>query len=96
MTGRLLAGLRWWNFVDTEGKNHWKFEVTKAPEQYNIVEKQVFWGALVVTPLFWLLLVVTAFFTFQWQWMVIAVCIILSNLRSTKDGKMQQTYIMKL
>jgi len=26
ITGRLLVGLRWWNYVDDEGKSHWIFE----------------------------------------------------------------------
>ncbi|VDM40684.1 unnamed protein product [Toxocara canis] len=29
ITGRLLVGLRWWNFVDAEGNNHWRFESAK-------------------------------------------------------------------
>ncbi|GBP74739.1 Uncharacterized Golgi apparatus membrane protein-like protein CG5021 [Eumeta japonica] len=24
--GRLLVGLRWWNYVDDDGKSHWVFE----------------------------------------------------------------------
>lgn len=30
ITGRLLVGLRWWNFVDEEGQNHWKYESAKV------------------------------------------------------------------
>lgn len=30
ITGRLLVGLRWWNFVDDNGNNHWKFESAKV------------------------------------------------------------------
>lgn len=26
ITGRLLVGLRWWNYVDDDGKSHWVFE----------------------------------------------------------------------
>lgn len=26
LPGRLLVGLRWWSYVDDEGKSHWKFE----------------------------------------------------------------------
>ena len=28
--GRLLVGLRWWNYVDDDGTSHWKFESRKA------------------------------------------------------------------
>ena len=72
VTGRLLAGVRWWNLVDAEGKNHWRFEVSQDPTKYDGFERQVFWAGLVAAPLFWLLLVSTAFLTLQWQWMVVA------------------------
>lgn len=26
ITGRLLVGLRWWNYIDDEGQSHWVFE----------------------------------------------------------------------
>ncbi|CAF1376401.1 unnamed protein product [Didymodactylos carnosus] len=29
ITGRLLAGLRWWNYVDDNGDNHWIFEAKR-------------------------------------------------------------------
>ena len=29
-TGRLLVGLRWWNYVDEEGQSHWVFESRKV------------------------------------------------------------------
>lgn len=30
ITGRLLAGLRYWNYVDDSGNNHWIFESKKV------------------------------------------------------------------
>lgn len=30
ITGRLLVGLRWWNYVDDEGISHWVFESKKV------------------------------------------------------------------
>jgi hypothetical protein len=30
VTGRLMVGLRWWNYVDDEGKSHWVFEARKV------------------------------------------------------------------
>lgn len=30
ITGRLLVGLRWWNYVDDAGKSHWVFESRKV------------------------------------------------------------------
>jgi len=30
ITGRLLVGLRWWNYVDEDGGSHWVFESRKV------------------------------------------------------------------
>lgn len=30
ITGRLLVGLRWWNYVDDAGVSHWVFESKKV------------------------------------------------------------------
>jgi hypothetical protein len=30
LTGRLMVGLRWWNYVDDEGQSHWVFEARKV------------------------------------------------------------------
>jgi len=30
ITGRLLVGLRWWNYVDEDGVSHWVFESRKV------------------------------------------------------------------
>uniref|UniRef100_A0A1I8AL29 Golgi apparatus membrane protein TVP23 homolog n=1 Tax=Steinernema glaseri TaxID=37863 RepID=A0A1I8AL29_9BILA len=72
VTGRLLVGLRWWNFVDGEGRNHWKFECSKEPERYDATERRIFWFALILGPALWFMLVVIAFLTFKWEWMVVA------------------------
>ena len=29
-SGRLLVGLRWWNYVDEEGVSHWVYESRKV------------------------------------------------------------------
>ncbi|KAI1722729.1 NRDE-2, necessary for RNA interference domain-containing protein [Ditylenchus destructor] len=81
ITGRFLVGLRWWSFVDAEGNNHFKFEISKDPQSFDAMERRIFWGALVVAPIFWLLLVSVAFFTFQWQWMI--VCLLGLSMTST-------------
>ena len=30
VTGRLLIGLRWWNYIDEDGKSQWMFESRKV------------------------------------------------------------------
>ena len=29
-TGRILVGLRWWNYVDSEGQSNWVYEARKV------------------------------------------------------------------
>uniref|UniRef100_A0A914YI95 Golgi apparatus membrane protein TVP23 homolog n=1 Tax=Panagrolaimus superbus TaxID=310955 RepID=A0A914YI95_9BILA len=73
VTGRLLVGLRWWNFVDSEGHNHWKFEASKDQSRFDPFERSLFWMGLVVAPAFWGVLVCLAFVTFNWTWMIVAI-----------------------
>lgn len=36
IVGRILVGLRWWNYVDSEGKSHWIYEARKVQQvQYS-------------------------------------------------------------
>lgn len=30
ITGRLMVGLRWWNYIDDNGESHWVFESRKV------------------------------------------------------------------
>jgi hypothetical protein len=30
ITGRLMVGLRWWNYIDDNGISHWVFESRKV------------------------------------------------------------------
>ncbi|KJH47957.1 hypothetical protein DICVIV_05933 [Dictyocaulus viviparus] len=83
ITGRLLVGLRWWNFVDDNGNNHWKFESAKDRSRFRKTDRRAFWVGLIAGPIVWLLFVITAFFTFKWEWMVVALmglCMNCANL----------------
>uniref|UniRef100_A0A915PQG7 Golgi apparatus membrane protein TVP23 homolog n=1 Tax=Setaria digitata TaxID=48799 RepID=A0A915PQG7_9BILA len=73
ITGRLLVGLRWWNFVDAEGKSHWRYESAKDTSRFGILERRIFWGALAAAPIMWIILVCIAFVTLKWEWMIIAI-----------------------
>ncbi|XP_025831383.1 uncharacterized Golgi apparatus membrane protein-like protein CG5021 isoform X2 [Agrilus planipennis] len=47
ITGRLMVGLRWWNYVDEDGNSHWVYESKQG--DYRIVqmrEKQKYFGLL--------------------------------------------------
>jgi hypothetical protein len=38
--GRLLVGLRWWNYVDEEGNSKWMFESRKVSKIYGYLFKR--------------------------------------------------------
>lgn len=59
--------------MDSEGKNHWKFESSKDPTRFDVTEKYIFWLALIAAPVLWLLFIVAEFLTFKWEWMVVAI-----------------------
>lgn len=40
------------------------------PTRFHYLDRRLFWGALVVAPLFWTFLAIIAFMTFKWEWMV--------------------------
>ena len=55
ITGRIMAGLRWWNYVDDEGQSVWMFEAAKQDEnlKFSKAEIQIFWAGLVAFPVVW-------------------------------------------
>lgn len=83
VTGRLLVGLRWWNYIDEEGKSHWIFENKHSKQagdhnQINLndeietstADAQIFWTALILTPIVWFLLLLVSVFKLNVQWFV--------------------------
>ncbi|GIY27036.1 golgi apparatus membrane protein TVP23 homolog B [Caerostris darwini] len=81
MCGRLLVGLRWWNYVDDEGKSHWVFE-SRKDEDITLVdtaEAQIFWLALVITPVIWFLLLFVSFFRLNVKWFVVVIIALILN-----------------
>jgi len=64
VTGRLLVGLRWWNFVDEDGNSQWVFESRKkkkgAASATVAAESRLFWLSLVIFPLIWVFLFIIA------------------------------------
>lgn len=79
VTGRLLAGLRWWNYIDEEGNSHWVFEnkYNKANEndQIGFIDEKdentgIFWLALIFTPIIWFLFLLVSLFRLNFHWLV--------------------------
>jgi len=75
ITGRILVGLRWWNYINDDGESSWVFESRQQGEadgsQLSQTEVRFFWITLVAAPFFWVILFFTAFFSFRFQWLVL-------------------------
>ncbi|XP_027057490.1 Golgi apparatus membrane protein TVP23 homolog B-like [Pocillopora damicornis] len=71
VTGRLLVGLRWWNYVDEDGNSHWVFESRKSDKQVTTAESRVFWLGLVICPIIWTFFLVAALFSLKFKWLLV-------------------------
>jgi len=80
ITGRILVGLRWWNYVDDDGVSHWVFESRKGVRAGGRPrEKRIFWTALFVTPGIWLLLFFSSFVLLRLQWAILVLLALVLN-----------------
>eukprot|EP01090_Pellita_catalonica_P019321 TRINITY_DN6526_c0_g1_i2.p1 TRINITY_DN6526_c0_g1~~TRINITY_DN6526_c0_g1_i2.p1 ORF type:complete len:211 (-),score=34.25 TRINITY_DN6526_c0_g1_i2:101-703(-) len=70
VTGRLLAGLRWWHYVKEDGSNVWVFESSNGKDR-NMLEMILFWGGLVGVVLVWILFAVVVVLDFDWKYLFI-------------------------
>lgn len=68
VSGRLLVGLRWWNHVDDDGKNNWRFESFEDQRYIHPKDSSFFWAALFGAPVAWGFLGFAAFVTFKFMW----------------------------
>ncbi|EEB17532.1 conserved hypothetical protein [Pediculus humanus corporis] len=73
VTGRLMVGLRWWNYVDDDGKSHWVYETKKGSQQnrINSSEARIFWLGLIVCSLIWVILFIVALLGFKLKWLLL-------------------------
>lgn len=79
VTGRLMVGLRWWNFIDEEGNSHWVFENKHlSPDgDKNLTDSRpsssdsaLFWAGLILAPVLWFFLLLVALFRLNIQYFV--------------------------
>ena len=57
VSGRFLAGLRWWSFVKEDGSNDWVFEALDQNKQNQLKASDVnfFWNSLYFFAAYWLI-----------------------------------------
>lgn len=77
ITGRLMVGLRWWNYVDDDGKSHWVYESRK--NRINERESRIFWTSLILTPVIWGIFFLIALFGLSFKWMLVVLIALMLN-----------------
>lgn len=55
-----MVGLRWWNQVQSDGSNVWRFEAKKDMSTIGALDQQFFWLVLYIYPVAWILLTLFA------------------------------------
>ncbi|KAK3089022.1 hypothetical protein FSP39_000190 [Pinctada imbricata] len=82
ITGRLLVGLRWWNYIDDEGKSHWIYESRPKGQnkvKVSAVESRIFWLSLVACEIIWIVFFFGTLFTFNFKWLMVVIVGTLMN-----------------
>ncbi|XP_060003098.1 Golgi apparatus membrane protein TVP23 homolog B-like [Lagenorhynchus albirostris] len=77
VTGRLMAGLRWWNHTDEDGKSHWVSESRKAFSQDSKTvpeaESRISWLGLIACLVLWVIFAFSALFSFRVKWLAVVI-----------------------
>lgn len=80
ISGRLLVGLRWWNYVDEEGNSKWMFESRKNRKgTVTATESRIFWLSLVLCQILWIVFLFGTIFTLKFKWLMVAVIGVIMN-----------------
>ena len=67
VSGRLLVGLRWWNYVKEDGATEWVFEAAEDKSDIRPLDERLFWWGLYVPAAAWAFLLVTAVISLKLQ-----------------------------
>jgi len=80
VAGRILVGLRFWNQVDEDGESYWVFESRDPSRPANPVDSRMFWTALYVFPVIWILLLVISILKFNISFLPIVLLALVFNI----------------
>merc|ERR1719409_1242469 len=67
VSGRLLVGLRWWNFIDEAGKSQWHFMSFEDQRVIHPTDSNVFWLGLFIAPSIWTLIAIATVLTLHFM-----------------------------
>jgi len=80
VAGRRLVGLRFWNQVDEDGESFWVFESRDPSRPANPIDSRMFWIALYVFPVLWLVLLFVSFLKFNLSFIPIVLLALIFNV----------------
>jgi len=80
VSGRTLVGLRYWNQVDEDGESYWVFECRDANHPANPIDSKMFWTALYVFPVLWLILFIVSILKFSISFIPIVALALVFNV----------------
>jgi len=83
VSGRLLVGLRWWSYVKEDGSTEWTFESLEDMAEIATFDANIFWGALYLTPLIWILLFVVGLLRLKFEYLpvvIVALLLCMANI----------------
>jgi len=81
VSGRIMVGLRWWNYINDGGVSEWHFESRDGTSNLDSLasnfggkaDARLFWIGLVIAPVMWIIFFLTALFGFRFQWMILVI-----------------------
>ena len=73
VSGRLLVGLRWWNYVKEDGTTEWVFESTEDTSGLSATDRRIFWVGLYAPAVVWSLLLLVAVVMLKIQWLIVII-----------------------
>jgi len=79
VSGRLLVGLRWWSYVKEDGENEWIFESLEDMAEISAIDSRMFWGALYLSPLCWILLLLVGVLRLKFEYLPIVAAALMLN-----------------
>ena len=80
VTGRLLVGLRWWNYVKEDGSNEWVFESLEDMNEVNANDSRIFWLGLYAPVGIWGGLLLVDVLKLNLQWLVVVAAALSMHL----------------
>ena len=94
ISGRFLAGLRWYNLLKSETNTEiWVFEGKKENDS-NMINRSIFWYSLYINDIIWIVLFIWEFIRLRFDWSFICLILIIFSFTNTygfyKSSKIQQ------